>query len=273
MSSKSHIQNFNNFLQAWYLTHGRHELPWRKTTDPYKILVSELMLQQTQVDRVIPKYLAFLERFPNTKALASATLRDVLILWQGLGYNRRAKYLHQCASVIESTYQGTFPTVREELLKLPGIGPYTASAVCAFAYNQPVILIETNVRTVFIYHFFAEKQSVHDSEVLSLITESLDKNNSREWYWALMDYGSYLKKILPNPNRKSKQYTKQSKFAGSLRQVRGEIIRLLTQHDTLSITELIQKSATNSVYFNQALEQLLAEKLVVKDSGSVALAE
>lgn len=264
---------FQQFIRHWYLSYGRHELPWRQTTDPYKILVSELMLQQTQVERVIPKYLAFIERFPDTKALATASLKEVLVLWQGLGYNRRAKYLHQCAQAVEAQYNGHFPQAEAALLQLPGIGPYTASAVCTFAYNQPVILIETNVRTVFLYHFFAGKQAVHDKEVLALVQESLDISNPKEWYWALMDYGSYLKKILPNPNRKSKQYTKQSKFTGSLRQVRGEIIRLLSQHDYQSTTELLEKLQSNPVYFQNALEQLLEEALIVEDSGKVSLAE
>lgn len=267
------MTGFQNFLRRWYISHGRHELPWRQTSDPYKILVSELMLQQTQVERVIPKYLAFIECFPNTKILASVSLRDVLVLWQGLGYNRRAKYLHQCAKMVEEQYNGHFPQTESTLLELPGIGPYTASAVCAFAYNQPVTLIETNVRTVFLYHFFAEKSAVHDKELLPLIKETLDLDHPREWYWALMDYGSYLKKILPNPCRKSKQYTKQSKFTGSLRQVRGEIVRLLSQHEHQSIDELLQKLQSNPEYFQSALQQLLDEKLVLEDSGKLSLGE
>ncbi len=267
------MNGFQNFIRQWYLRHGRHELPWRQTTDPYKILVSELMLQQTQVERVIPKYLAFIERFPDTKTLAAASLRDVLVLWQGLGYNRRAKYLLQCAKVVEEQYNGQFPNNESALLELPGIGPYTASAVCAFAYNQAVVLIETNVRTVFLYHFFAEKNEVHDKEILELVTLSLDTTHPREWYWALMDYGSYLKKILPNPSRKSKQHTKQSKFSGSLRQVRGEIIRLLTAKDYQTTTELLQQLQSNKLYFAAALDQLLQEKLVVQDSGKISLGE
>jgi len=267
------MRNFQTFLRRWYLNYGRHELPWRQTSDPYKILVSELMLQQTQVERVIPKYLAFIDRFPNTKTLAAASLKEVLVLWQGLGYNRRAKYLHQCAQAVEEQYQGSFPQQPQELLELPGIGPYTASAVAAFAFNQPVVLIETNVRTVYLYHFFAERNSVHDTEVLALVKESLDETAPREWYWALMDYGSYLKKILPNPSRKSKQYTKQSKFSGSLRQVRGEIIRLLTQNDHQSMQQLLTQLRSNPAHFEAALQQLLSENLVVQDSGKFSLGE
>ncbi len=267
------IQKFQNFIQRWYITYGRHELPWRKTSDPYHILVSELMLQQTQVERVIPKYLAFIARFPTTKVLAAVPLSEVLILWQGLGYNRRAKYLHQCAKAVEEKHNGQFPQTEAELIELPGIGPYTASAVCAFAYSQPVVLIETNVRTVFLYHFFASQSEVADKEVLKLVAESVDIEHPREWYWALMDYGSYLKKILPNPSRKSKQYSKQSKFSGSLRQVRGEIIRLLSKQDHQRIIELIGQLQSNPDHFQAALEQLVQEKLIVEDSGTLHLAD
>lgn len=264
---------FQKFLRSWYLSFGRHELPWRQTSDPYKILVSELMLQQTQVERVIPKYLAFIKEFPSTNKLAKASLRDVLVLWQGLGYNRRAKYLYECAKTIEEKYRGEFPKSEETLRELPGIGPYTASAICAFSYNQPVVLIETNVRAVFLYHFFPETTAVDDKVLIPQIAASVDKSNAREWYWALMDYGSYLKKILPNPNRRSKQYTKQSKFTGSLRQVRGEIIRLLTQYESLPTEELFKRIQSNKSHYTDALEQLFEEKLVVEDSGVVSLAE
>lgn len=267
------MNNFQTFLTRWYLLYGRHNLPWRQTTDPYKILVSELMLQQTQVERVIPKYLAFIERFPDTKSLATASLRDVLILWQGLGYNRRAKYLYECAKTIEEKYAAEFPKTEVELMDLPGIGPYTASAICAFAYNQPVVLIETNVRAVFLHHFFPEESAVNDKNILPLIKEHVDVSSARSWYSALMDYGTYLKKVLPNPSRRSKQHTKQSKFTNSSRQVRGEIIRILTQKENVSSDKLFAQLKSNKLYYNQALEQLLHEKLVVNDSGNLSLAE
>ncbi len=211
------------------LQHGRHALPWRKTKDPYKILVSEIMLQQTQVDRVLPKYRAFIAQFKTVDALALAPLREVLIAWQGLGYNRRAKMLHSCAQTIVGEYNGTFPKTHAELLSLSGIGPYTASAVLAFAFNTPTPLIETNVRSVYLHHFFNDATDVDDQEILALVKRTLPSENVRLWYWALMDYGSYIKKEFGNPNSKSKQYTKQSAFNGSDRQIRGAIIKLLTQ--------------------------------------------
>jgi len=225
MSKKE--QAFQSFIQGWYKKYGRHNLPWRHTHDPYLILVSELMLQQTQVERVIPKYLAFTKTWPTAKALSKASLADVLIAWQGLGYNRRAKFLHQCAITITKEYGGEFPVTRQELEKLPGIGPYTAGAFMAFAFNQPVVLIETNVRRVYLHHFFPTKDQVLDTEIFPYLKRTLPKDNSRDWYSALMDYGTYLKKNGPNPNQRSAHYQKQSAFKGSDREIRGAILKVL----------------------------------------------
>jgi len=264
------MDNFRNFLRNWHQLYGRHDLPWRHTTDPYCILVSELMLQQTQVGRVIPKYEAFLKQFPTVDALSRAKLADVLIAWQGLGYNRRAKYLHQAAKLVTEN-GGVFPTTQQEMQTLPGIGPYTAGAVAAFSFNQPVILIETNIRTVFLYHFFPNQSEVSDSELLPLIEATLDLDNPREWYWALMDYGSYLKSVLPNPTRRSKTYSKQSTFKGSKRQVRGEIIRTLAQHPLLTKRELELAINGKQEYLQPALTALVAEGLVSEKSGTYSL--
>lgn len=212
-----------------YKTAGRHDLPWRQTYDPYQILVSELMLQQTQASRVITKYEAFIAQWPTVQQLAAASLADVLKAWQGLGYNRRAKFLHQCAQVITAEQAGSFPTTRAQLETLPGIGPYTAGAILAFAFNQPVVLIETNVRRVFLHHFFPAKEQVTDTQLYPYIERTVSSKQAREWYAALMDYGAYLKRAVPNPNRRSRHYSKQSAFVGSDREIRGAIIRLLSK--------------------------------------------
>ena len=180
-------REFQAFVLDWYAKCGRHDLPWRQDHDPYKILVSELMLQQTQVSRVVPKYQAFIMQYPTVKKLAKASLGDVLRLWQGLGYNRRAKFLLQCAQSVSGEYKGVFPTTYDEILKLPGIGPYTAAAICAFAYNQPVALIETNVRQVYIHHFFKRAEQVTDTQILEKVRRTLPTTQSRQWYAALMD--------------------------------------------------------------------------------------
>jgi A/G-specific adenine glycosylase len=266
------VQAFRNFILNWYSLYGRNHLPWRENYDPYNVLVSELMLQQTQVERVIPKYQAFMKQFPDSKTLAAAPLKDVLIAWQGLGYNRRAKFLHKTAQALELN-GGIFPTQYDELLKLPGVGPYTASAITAFSYNKPIRIIETNIRTVFIYHFFPNVQNVTDQELFPLIDEALDIAQSRIWYSALMDYGSTLKKLLPNPSRQSKHHTQQSTFKGSLRQTRGEILRLLASNTQLSRSDLFLQLQSEEKNHVQALEQLINEELVLNDSGVIKLAE
>lgn len=266
------MQAFRNYINNWYSVNGRTHLPWRQNYHPYNVLVSELMLQQTQVERVIPKYLAFMEQFPDSKTLAAAPLKDVLIAWQGLGYNRRAKFLHKTAQAVEQN-GGEFPIEYEKLLELPGVGPYTASAITAFSYDKPIRIIETNIRTVFIYHFFPDEQNITDKELFTLIDEALDTEHPRIWYSALMDYGSTLKRILPNPSRQSKHHTKQSTFKGSLRQTRGEILRILSTNAQLDLSDLFKQLKSEEKNHLVALEQLIKEELVLNDSGVIKLAE
>ncbi len=228
--STSQKQLFLETLWKQYAALGRDDLPWRQSEqdgsfDPYKVMVSELMLQQTQVGRVVLKYEAFLGRFPDAKTLAAVELGAVLTQWQGLGYNRRAKFLWQAARSIAET---GFPQNIPELVALPGIGKNTAGAILAYVFNQPVVFIETNIRTVYLHHFFADAAEVPDAAIEAILAETLDREQPREFYWALMDYGSWLKTQVRN-NSQSKHYAKQSKFEGSRRQVRGKIIKLLAE--------------------------------------------
>lgn len=224
------------------------DLPWRRTRDPYAIWLSEVMLQQTQVARVLTRWSEWLERFPNVEALAEAESAEVLEAWQGMGYNRRALALHRAAQVVVENYGGVFPTETAELTALPGIGPATAQGIRAFAFDLPGVYLETNVRTVFLHHYFPEVEGVPDRELVPLVEaacpavvdeagtdapmgpyaapEDAD-DTPRLWYHALLDYGAYLKKTLPNPSRRSKGYTRQSKFEGSRRQKRAELVRML----------------------------------------------
>lgn len=220
-------KRFSALVWEHALKHGRHTLPWRKTRNAYRILVSEIMLQQTQVERVIPYYTRFLTRFPTIDTLADAPLKEVLSLWQGLGYNRRAKMLHQAAKTVAEEYGGKLPKAVSELEKLPGVGQYTARAVAAFSLNQDVIMIETNLRTAVIHHFFPNEEKVDDAEVLKILERVYPKGRAREWYAALMDYGAFLKKQGVRVNAKSTGYTKQKSFKGSGREIRGAIVKAL----------------------------------------------
>lgn len=228
------IATFRRQVRSFYRLQGRHDLPWRRpeatgSFDPYKILVSEAMLQQTQVGRVVPKFKSFLERFPTVEALAEAPLGDVLRAWNGLGYNRRARFLHQAAQHIVYEYNRHFPADTAELLKLPGVGPNTAGAIQAYAFNRRALFVETNIRTVYIHHFFGDQTAIGDQEILAILSMTIPRTDPRSWYWALMDYGTSLKQSVGNLNRASRSYTKQSAFAGSSRQLRGRVIRLLGQ--------------------------------------------
>lgn len=230
---------FQKTILTWYKKHGRHSLLWRKTRDPYRIFISELMLQQTQVDRVIPKYERFLKKFPDIQSLAEAPFRSVLQEWKGLGYNRRALYAKRTAEKILHAFHGIFPKNIVEIKSLPGIGSYTAHAIAAFTWNTPAIFIETNIRRVFIYFFFPDKKSVSDADIMPLIQKMLWHENPRRWYWALMDYGALELKKMPNPNKKSAHYVKQSKFEGSTRYARSHILERIIYKNKASLNDLL----------------------------------
>ena len=265
------LPKFKKLIWDYYREHQR-VFAWRKTTDPYAILVSEIMLQQTQTDRVAKKFPEFLKIFPTFTALAPAPLADVLRAWQGLGYNRRAIALQKIAVRVLSEFGGHLPNNPEMLETFPGIGPNTAGSICAFAFNEPTVFIETNIRTVFLHHFFPEADEVHDRQLLPLIEQTLDRKNPREWYYALMDYGVQLKKLHKNPSRRSAHHTKQSKFVGSDRQVRGAIIRHLVnkQHITLNqIQHLFPNHHTDRV--EHIINELVNERFIKRSGLNISL--
>ncbi len=254
------IRQFQKKIWNYYHQHKR-AMPWRQTSNPYKIWVSEIMLQQTQVSRVKEKYREFLKAFPTVRSLADAPLSAVLLVWSGLGYNRRAKFLQAAARSISQDNRVQFPRTLAEWDALPGIGVHTAGAIMTYAYNTPVVFIETNIRTVFLHEFFPDREDVTDAELLPLIEQAVDHDRPREWYWALMDYGAYIKSVHPNPSRRSRHYTQQSKFSGSNRQLRGHIIkRLLASPATL--TQL--KKEIPDPRLAAALAQLTKEQLITK---------
>lgn len=219
------------------------DLPWRDTHDPYAILLSEVMLQQTQVSRVMGRWEQWLETFPTIADLASAPLPPVLELWQGMGYNRRALNLKRCAEEVVAMHDGVVPSDKKALLGLPGIGPSTSAGVRVFAFRQPDMYLETNVRAVFIHELFPGRESVADKELVSLVEATCPQDaRVRAWYYALLDYGAHLKKTMPNPTRRSKHYTRQSKFEGSHRQKRAYLLRRVID-DALSTEDLARDLA------------------------------
>lgn len=263
---------FRKIVWAHYKKHGRHDLPWRppalplqrdKTLNLYRVLVSEVMLQQTQVERAIPFYKNFIRQFPTAKKLAAAPLSEVLKVWQGLGYNRRAKMLHAAAKKLAVRNISTVL----ELEALPGVGPYTARAVAAFAFNQDGIVIETNIRTVVIHHFFSNRNtsiygSISDGQIQEVLEKVLPKGRAREWYSALMDYGAHLKRSGISHNAKSKGYTKQAKFTGSLREARGAILREFTKGVTSKVKLLNLLGPSRREQMKKAIEALKKEGLI-----------
>ncbi|GLI38904.1 A/G-specific adenine glycosylase [Geobacter hydrogenophilus] len=254
---------FRQIVYGHYRRHGR-TLPWRETHDPYAILVSEIMLQQTQVDRVTGKYMSFLSAFPDFRSLAAATLDAVLSTWQGLGYNRRALNLKRCAEAVVTEHGGTLPSTIAELEKLPGIGHYTARAVAAFAFSVPSVFIETNIRTVFIHHFFNDSEKVHDREITPLVEGTLDHGNPREWYYALMDYGAHLKRLHGNPSRRSAHHATQSPFKGSNRELRSLILKAILDRPGITLEEIMP-------FLNKPQDAALSNLKQMEAEGFIAM--
>jgi A/G-specific adenine glycosylase len=269
---KSDYQKFRNTVMEYYGEYGRHELPWRTNHSAYRVTVSEIMLQQTQVDRVIPFFKKWMKQFPSWKALANAPQSEVLRHWKGLGYNSRALRLQKLAQAVCNEYRGRLPHDYDVLLKLPGIGPYTAGAIRAFAFNEWTPLIETNIRRVYIHHFFNGELDVSDTEIMEIINDMGEMEEPRIWYAALMDYGATLPKIIKhNPNRQSKHYTRQSKFEGSDRQIRGRILDILLEKNKQSVNAIYVKLGDEHARYQKILEQLQKEGFVVIQKKSVSL--
>jgi A/G-specific adenine glycosylase len=273
MIDESSKHTFQTTVWANYRNQGRHDLPWRQAEadgsfDAYKIMVSEIMLQQTQVGRVIPKYHEFLLKFPTIVQLNAAPQGEVLKIWNGLGYNRRAKFLHQSAKEIVGRYDGIIPSTQNQLTQLPGIGTNTAGAILAYAYNQPAIFVETNIRAVFIHHFFRGQDAISDRSILKYVQQTLDHKCPREWYWALMDYGTQLKQSVANPNTRSKQYTQQSQFQGSWRQLRGQVVRLLSDH---SYSRKLLEDVIDDERLPLVLSELVNENLIQRRGSHYCL--
>lgn len=259
--SPQEIKTFQTKILSWYREHQR-DLPWRKTRDPYKILISEVMSQQTQIGRVIPKYEVWLEAFPTVQDLASARTSEVLRHWSGLGYNRRAMNVQKAAQMVVNHYNGVFPMEPSELEKLPGIGRYTSHAISCFAYDQQVAVVDTNVRKVIAVEFFKgvlPKEKVVEETAQKI----LPKGQAYAWNQALMDYaGAVLKehKILPRSGILLRK-TKQSHFFSSNRYFRGQTMKLLLASSPLLFTDLLAFFIKQGREIEKGRLQILVEQL------------
>lgn len=255
MSKQNSENSFIKLVLSYHNQYGRHDLVWRKKITAYRIIVSEIMLQQTQVARVLPKFNQWMTLYPTLKELRIATFKDILILWQGLGYQRRAKTLCD----ISQSYT-RIPSSYEKLLEIKGIGKYTAGAVCAFACNKFTYpLLETNIRTALIEQFHQREDDIHDhilyDDLLRLEKNSrVQKVGARIWYYALMDYGAHLKQQKISHNIKSVHHVKQSPYRGSTRELRAKILFAVTHGNKLPLddrTETQLKILTKEGYIIQ----------------------
>lgn len=254
----------------WWEKNAR-DLPWRCDNSPYNVLISEVMLQQTQVNRVIPKYIEFLREFPTVEDLATADTKKLLQVWSGLGYNRRALWLRDAAKQISD--RGTFPKTVKELRELKGIGPYTSRSILIFAFNEDLAAVDTNIRRVFIASGFAN-EDMSSTQLQNVAEDLLLRGRSRDWHNALMDYGSL---VSTSSLTSIQPISKQPQFKGSARQLRGGIIRILSNSDTLNLNQLISYLDSEDIQCKDVgpvLDQLIAEGLVKRtDTGQYNIAD
>ncbi len=264
------LARFRTIILHHYLYH-RRTFSWREEISPYRVLVSEVMLQQTQAGRVASVFDRFIDAFPDFRSLADAPFARVLGLWKGLGYNRRARYLQEAAARVAGEYDGILPEDPDLLVSLPGIGPATAASIYVFAFNRPRAFIETNIRTVFLHFFFPDETEVNDRRIMPLVERTLDSEHPRDWYYALMDYGVMLKRIVGNAGRRSSHYQRQSPFAGSDRQLRGRILQVLLDRRIVEAAELASLLDEPSTRVDRLVAALCDEGLVIRNGTMLAL--
>lgn len=228
------VTDFQRMILDWHRDH-RRDMPWRNTRDPYRILVSEVMLQQTQVARVVPKYESFLREFPTLEELASSSRAELLRVWQGLGYWRRALRLRDAARMVVDDFGGRFPRDTHTLKRLPGVGPYTAGAVACFAFGSAEPFLDTNIRRVYLFFFFAGEDEVPDNRIMEVARRAIWTDDPREWGYALFDYGATVLRDRAI-NRRSSHYSKQSTFDGSFRSFRTQAVRHVLAQEGAAIS-------------------------------------
>jgi len=258
-------------LLAWYSANGR-DLPWRRTNDPYAVLVSEVMLQQTQVSRVVPRFEAFLRLFPSLEALADRPLADVLRSWRGLGYNNRAERLWRCACAsVAQRAPGrpvSLPDTLDGLLALPGIGPYTARAVLVFAYDADLAAVDANVRRV-LTHELDLAPDLGPPALQAVADAVLPRGRSRDWHNALMDYGSL---VLTARATGIAPRTRQSAFEGSRRWYRSRLLRTLLDEGPQGVVGLAERLQADATFVDDLCRALERDGLVSRRDGRVVVA-
>lgn len=253
---------FQRTILGFYRDNKR-PFAWRATRDPYKILVSEVMLQQTQTSRVEERYPIFLRKFPTIEALAGASQVEVLRAWEGLGYYRRARNLHRAAIAVCEQHGGRIPKAFADLVALPGLGHYTAAAVSVFAFNTPTAMIETNIRSVYLYAFCGRRREVSDRELMKLINDTMDHERCREWFYALMDFGVALKRARPGINTRSRHHVKQSTFQGSDRQIAARVLKTIVgSKRSIAVAELVGLLGADPERVQKAVDRLAREGLI-----------
>lgn len=262
------MYSFRRKIRAFYREHGR-SLPFRQTRDPYRIAVAEIMLQQTQVERVVPRYDSWIARWPAWSALAEASSRQLLAAWSGLGYNRRALFLREMARVVIARHGGILPDDPAALIRLPGIGPYTSRAIPIFAYNKPFVAVDINIRRVLI-HELQLPPSTTPRQLESVALQLLPRKQAREWHYALMDYSALA---LPRQLGTVRPLARQKAFDGSIRQIRGEIIRRLTTRRQLRTGTIARVLSRSAAEVERAVAGLEKDGLVVRKAKTVYLKE
>ena len=268
--TSSVIELFRKLIYS-YFKNNRRDFPFRNEITPYNVLVSEIMLQQTQTGRVAERFLEFKKEFPDFLSLSNAPNKKLLMAWQGMGYNRRVLALKQIAKEVITDYNGQLPDTVDILKTFPQIGHNTASSIAAFAYNKPSIFIETNIRRVYIYFFFPKKKNINDKDILPIVESTVDNDNPREWYYALMDYGVMLKKTHPELNKRSSHYRKQSPFKGSNREIRGKILKILTSESEILESTLLKKLQLKIEKMRPILQQLEQEGFLKRNGNKISI--
>lgn len=264
--SETRIRKFHEKIFTWWKKNKR-SLPWRETTNPYYIMISEIMLQQTQVNRSIEKYLEFIDKYPTIKDLAEASVSSVLKSWSGLGYNRRALWLHEAANQIVKLKD--FPETPEELQKLKGIGPYTSRSILIFAFNYDIATVDTNIRRILIAENFA-KEETKEKELFIIAQKLLPKGKARDWHNALMDFGSL---VLTSAKTGIKPKTTTSRNSKENRRFRGIIVKYLTRNSKALKERMIKNCNIPTEKIDDILEGLLADGLIIKIRKYYALPE